>query len=118
MGTHWMQATGIFPKIMDPYMNALPEEPLRRLRDPDSALQVVQIIMLFMVWGFGTVCAIIAFVAELGEEIQRIFFKRNNVMPIFHSTSIANMYRVTHVVGENLQLTWVLGVPSSCLGSR
>ena len=80
MGTHWMQATGIFPKIMDPYMNALPEEPLRRLRDPDSALQVVQIIMLFMVWGFGTVCAIIAFVGELGEEIQRIFFKRIDVM--------------------------------------
>ena len=27
-------------------------------------------------------------------------------------------YRVTHLVGENLQLTWVLGVPSSCLGSK
>ena len=26
--------------------------------------------------------------------------------------------RVTHLVGENLQLTWVLEVPSSCLGGK
>ena len=27
-------------------------------------------------------------------------------------------YRVTHLVSENLPLSWVLGVPSSCLGSK
>ena len=70
MGTHWMQAGGIFPKIMDEYMNALPDQPQRKLRDPDSALEVVQILMLFIVWGFGTTSAIIAFVAELGDEAQ------------------------------------------------
>ena len=72
MGTHWMQATGIFPKIMDPYMNALPEQPLRKLRDPDEALMPVQIIMLFIVWGFGTAFAIISFVVEIGDEVQSI----------------------------------------------
>ena len=72
MGTHWMQATGIFPKIMDPYMNALPEQPLRKLRDPDEALMPVQIIMLFIVWGFGTAFAIISFVVELWDEVQSI----------------------------------------------
>ena len=70
MGTHWMQAGGIFPKIMDEYMNALPDQPQRKLRDPDSALEVVQILMLFIVWGFGTTSAIIAFVVELGDESQ------------------------------------------------
>ena len=72
MGTHWMQAGGIFPKIMDPYMNALPDQPLRKLRDPDAALEVVQILMLFIVWGAGTTLAIIAFVGELGDEVQSI----------------------------------------------
>ena len=72
MGTHWMQAGGIFPKIMDPYMNALPDQPLRRLRDPDGALEVVQILMLFIVWGVGTALAIIAFVGELRDEVQSI----------------------------------------------
>ena len=72
MGTHWMQAAGIFPKIMDPYMNALPEQPLRKLRDPDEALKPVQIIMLFIVWGFGTACAIISFVVELGDESSKL----------------------------------------------
>ena len=69
MGTHWMQAGGIFPKIMDEYMNALPDQPQRKLRDPDSALEVVQILMLFIVWGVGTAAAIIAFVAEIGDEV-------------------------------------------------
>ena len=55
-----MQAGGIFPKIMDEYMNALPDQPQRKLRDPDSALEVVQILMLFIVWGAGTASAIIA----------------------------------------------------------
>lgn len=72
MGTHWMQAGGIFPKIMDPYMNALPDQPLRKLRDPDAALEVVQILMLFIVWGAGITFGIIAFVAELGDENQSI----------------------------------------------
>ena len=53
-------------------MNALPEQPLRKLRDPDEALMPVQIIMLFIVWGFGTALAIISFVVELGDEFQSI----------------------------------------------
>ena len=72
MGTHWMQAGGIFPKIMDPYMNALPDQPLPKLRDPDASLEVVQILMLFIVWGTGVTFGIIAFVAELGDEVQSI----------------------------------------------
>ena len=30
---------------------------------------------------------------------------------------VTEYYKATHLVGENLQLTWVLGVLSSCLGS-
>ena len=30
----------------------------------------------------------------------------------------ARLYRVTHLVDENLQLTWILNVPSTFLGSR
>ena len=70
MGTHWMQAGGIFPMIMDPYMNALPDQPLRKLRDPDSSLGAVQILLLFIIWGFGTTCGIISFVVELGDDVQ------------------------------------------------
>ena len=36
----------------------------------------------------------------------------------FSSDGLSSTYRVTHVVGENLLLTWVLKVPSSCLGSK
>ena len=28
MGTHWLQAGGVFRKILDPFMNSLPDEPL------------------------------------------------------------------------------------------
>ena len=36
----------------------------------------------------------------------------------FLADQVNEDYRVTHVVGENLLLTWVLKVPSSCLGSK
>ena len=70
MGTHWLQATGIFRKILDPYMNAQPDLPLKRLRDADEALRPVQLIMLFIVWAFGMSCAIISFVGELRYGVQ------------------------------------------------
>ena len=72
MGTHWMQAGGIFPKIMDEYMNALPDQPQRKLRDPDSALEVVQILMLFIVWGVGTAAAIIAFTKKIYLQLLAV----------------------------------------------
>ena len=72
MGTHWLQAGGIFRKILDPFMNAQPNIPLERLRGADEALQPVQIIMLFVIWGFGMACALISFIGELGDDVQNM----------------------------------------------
>ena len=36
----------------------------------------------------------------------------------FSPDGLSSTYRVTHVVVENLPLTWVLEVQSSCLGSK
>ena len=65
MGTHWLQACGIFRKIMDPYMNVLPDLPLKTLRGSDEALQPAQLIMIFFIWSFGLSCALVSFVIEL-----------------------------------------------------
>ena len=72
MGTHWLQAGGIFRKILDPYMNAQPDLPLKRLRGADEALQPVQLFMLFIIWGFGMSCALISFVGEIRDGVQNI----------------------------------------------
>ena len=72
MGTHWMQAGGIFRKILDPFMNAQPDLPLKRLRGADEALKPEQLTMLFIVWGFGMSCALLSFVGELGDEVQNM----------------------------------------------
>ena len=69
MGTHWLQAGGIFRKILDPFMNAQPDLPLKKLRGADEALKPEQVIMLFVVWGFGITCALISFVGEFWDGV-------------------------------------------------
>ena len=39
----------------------------------------------------------------------------NRLNPI---SALKMQYRVTYFIDENLQLTWALGVPSSCVGSK
>ena len=38
-----------------------------RLRSADAALVLEQILMLFVVWGFGMSSAVLAFIGELGD---------------------------------------------------
>ena len=62
--TYWLQACGIFEKILDDYMNAEPLIPLPKQR-PNTGLEPVELLKLFLLWAVGMTLAILAFLAEV-----------------------------------------------------
>ena len=58
--------------------------------------------------------------SEVGTEDLRgrTPLKINSVTLPINQYPTRGTYRVTHLVGEHLLLTWVLKVPLSCLGSK
>ena len=58
-----MQATGIFLKNYNNYEDS--PIPLPKLR-VNEALQITQLIMLFVLWGFGLTLGSLIFLMELG----------------------------------------------------
>ena len=61
---HWLQACGIYQKILYPYMNAEPLIPLPK-KALNEGLKPVQLLMLFVVWSFGIALGSLAILAEL-----------------------------------------------------
>ena len=65
MPTHWLQACGIFSKIMDPFMND-PTDPLKPLpkKSLNESLKVIQLIGLWLMWAIGVAAGLLAFFVE------------------------------------------------------
>ena len=64
----------------------------------------------------GVVVALVHAPLVAGQRAQRDV-RDGEVVPLLEVRVLVH-YRVTHLVIENLPLTWVLVVPSSCLGSK
>ena len=56
-------------KILDGYMNAEPLIPLPKQRH-NEALKPVQLIMLFLLWGFGLTIGVLAFLVEHAARVK------------------------------------------------
>ena len=56
-------------------------------------------------------------VAKLKVEMEAIA-KEWNIDYVRRLPDIGGKYRVTHLLGKNLPLTWIWDVPPSCLGNR
>ena len=65
---HFLQATGIFLKNYNNYEDR--PIPLPKLRPPDEALKLTQLIMLFVLWGFGMTLGSLTFLMELGLGVK------------------------------------------------
>ena len=62
--THWLHASGIFGKIKDEHMDAEFLIPLPKKR-PNSGLEPIQLLMLFLLWVLGITIGTLTLLAEL-----------------------------------------------------
>ena len=61
--THWLQACGIFVKIRNEIINNKEVSSLAKM-EQNEPLSIVQLLVLFIVWGSGIFLAIIIFIGE------------------------------------------------------
>ena len=66
--THWLQASGIYEELVDPYLNSEPLIPLPKVR-VNEALSPEQLIMLWLIWACGIILGILAFFFELIAKV-------------------------------------------------
>ena len=64
---HWLQACGIFRKIVDPY-DSEPLIPLPKVRN-NEAMRADQLIMLWLIWSGGITLAVLAFLFEFCSQV-------------------------------------------------
>ena len=72
---HWLQACGIYRKIVDSY-DTEPLIPLPKVRS-DEALGADQLIMLWLIWACGLALGILAFMFELCTSVSFNNFNRH-----------------------------------------
>ena len=68
--THWLQACGIFKRILEPYMNKLKVEPLPK-KSKLEGLTPEQLTMLWLIWSIGITVAVLAFLVELMAGVKK-----------------------------------------------
>ena len=62
---HWLQASGVFTHILDPYMNTEAVDQLPKKTSSNEPLYLVQLIMLWLIWSSGMAVGTLAFLVEL-----------------------------------------------------
>ena len=68
---HWLQACGVFAKILDPYMNKETLISLPKKSSSNEPLTLTQLIMLWMIWVCGMTAGMLAFLVELKAGSRR-----------------------------------------------
>ena len=62
---HWLQASGVFTHILDPYMNTEAVDQLPKKTSSNEPLYLVQLIMLWLIWASGMMLGTLVFLVEL-----------------------------------------------------
>ena len=62
---HWLQASGVVAHILDPYMNREAIAQLPKKTSSNEPLNLVQLIMLWLIWASGMAVGTLAFLVEL-----------------------------------------------------
>ena len=66
---HWLQACGIYKKMVDVHMDAEPYIPLPT-KNVDKPLTIMQLTGLWFIWGIGLTVGILAFLGEFLAGIK------------------------------------------------
>ena len=81
---HWLQASGVFTHILDPYMNTEAVDQLPKKTSSNEPLYLVQLIMLWLIWASGMAVGTLAFLAEFkfgshGKKRRVAWAKEENI---------------------------------------
>ena len=84
MAVHWLQASGVIAHILDPYMNKEAIAQLPKKTSGNEPLNMVQLIMLWLIWASGMSVGTLAFLAEFkfgshGKERRVAWAKEENI---------------------------------------
>ena len=83
---HWLQAGGIWKHHLEPYMTRQRLYPLPRQRETEG-LNLIQLVMLWIVWAGGLTIAVLSFLVELVTrgKVERlndvVVMKNQNEVP-------------------------------------